>query len=189
MTKANAYTLAVELLKTYPTSAKVTASLDSKRPADGHAQRACESQVCLSASNDPEVCVALTMKAMEQQLFDRAQAFAHRGIAAKPEWIGPHLLLGQACLMGELSKADRGYWVGRPRVDRSKIEEGIVAFDRAIQLGNDQNIAHETVDPLLGRAVSKALLDDEREPIKISTSGAPCSGSSWGDLPLCDAPT
>jgi len=158
--KAKAYTLAVQLLKTYPTSAKVNASLIRNAPPTATLDEL-ESQVCLSAANDAEVCVALTMKAMEQQLFDRAQAFARRGIATKPDWVGPHLLLGQECLLAELSKPDQGYWVGRPRVNTSKIDESIDAFDRAIELATDQNIAHETVDPLLGRALSKALLRDE----------------------------
>ncbi len=158
--RQRAYTLAADLLKAYPISSKLTAALIRNAPPSLTLEDL-EDRVPLAAAEDAEVCVALAMKAMDQSLFDRAEEFARRGIDAKDDWIAPHFLLGQACLAGQLTRADREYWVSRPTVDRSKIQEAIAAFDRAIELGGDQQRPHETVEPLLRRAVAKALLGNE----------------------------
>jgi len=158
--QGEAYPARDELLKAYPASAKLTATL-IRNAAPSTTLEDVESRVPLAASEDPEVLLALTRMALGQSRFDRAEAYARRAIAANPRLARPLRTFGRVCLSARDKKSNRNYWVSRPAVNQSKIREGIAAFDRAIQTRRRSEDINATVEPLLRRAVCKALLGDE----------------------------
>jgi hypothetical protein len=139
-----AHVVADKLLETYPNSAKVvacwvrtsapSANLDDLRK-----------RIPPAVADEVEVLVAIALHCMRRKEFGFAEEYAKKAMATKDDWVGPHLLHGEACLKGAVARAKMGYWVVRPRCEPEKLKESLASFNRAIEIVNAQRVSHVKV--------------------------------------------
>jgi tetratricopeptide (TPR) repeat protein len=157
--KETAHHMAHELAQAYPHSSRPWAIICRTAPSENTAAQL-EEALPNHVRGDAEVLVAVAMRALRHNDWDRAVQLAQQATQGEKEWSAPWFILAQARLQQAIATGLKLTTEPLVAAHPSTLKDVIYLFDRAVDIAERTQAEDQTIQALLERGRAKRLTGD-----------------------------